>query len=367
MTPPTAHPVKYDASLERPEPNEQQTTNELIASMHDIADTVFEHSGHARRAVHAKGHALLVGEISILADLPSVLKQGLCAAPAVYPVFMRFSTIPGDMLDDSISVPRGLGIKIIGVSGERLPDFLEDLTQDFLFANGPVFSAPTLEAFSHTAKALALTTDQPQALKKIVSTATRGLEAVVEAFGGASPLLRTLGAYPPTNVLSDEYFTQGALRYGDFVAKLQIAPVSSALVAIKDRHLDLSHPDALREAANAFMADQTAEWELRAQLCADVSTMPIEDASVEWPQKESPYIAIARLRAAPQVAWSEAKADAAEDVISFNPWRGLAAHRPLGAIMRARRAVYPASAQYRAEANRVTMRDPRSAADLPKG
>jgi hypothetical protein len=28
---------------------------------------------------------------------------------------MRFSTIPGDILDDSVSAPRGLAIKIIGV------------------------------------------------------------------------------------------------------------------------------------------------------------------------------------------------------------------------------------------------------------
>src|SRR5258708_6928935 len=33
---------------------------------------------------------------------------------------MRFSTIPGDILDDSVSTPRGLAIKVIGVEGERL-------------------------------------------------------------------------------------------------------------------------------------------------------------------------------------------------------------------------------------------------------
>lgn len=34
---------------------------------------------------------------------------------------MRFSTNPGDMLDDKVSTPRGLAIKLIGVEGARLP------------------------------------------------------------------------------------------------------------------------------------------------------------------------------------------------------------------------------------------------------
>lgn len=38
------------------------------------------------------------------------------------------------------------------------------------------------------------------------------------------------------------------------------------------------------------------EWGLRAQLATDIDRMPVEDASVRWPEEESPYVAAARIR-----------------------------------------------------------------------
>ena len=60
---------------------------------------------------------------------------------------LRFSTIPGDILDDDISVPRGLAIKIIGVEGEHLPGAEDAVTQDFLMLNAPTFAASTPKVF----------------------------------------------------------------------------------------------------------------------------------------------------------------------------------------------------------------------------
>ncbi|WP_418955610.1 hypothetical protein [Streptomyces tritici] len=37
----------------------------------------------------------------------------------------------------------------------------------------------------------------------------------------------------------------------------------------------------------------------------------------------------------------------ADDVLSFSPWHALEAHRPLGSIMRSRRAARPASSDFR--------------------
>ena len=42
----------------------------------------------------------------------------------------------------------------------------------------------------------------------------------------------------------------------------------------------------------------------------------------------------------------------------FSPWHGIAAHRPLGAIMRVRKAVYEASSGFRAKANGVILEEP---------
>ena len=72
---------------------------------------------NAYRSVHAKSHGLLKGELRVLDHLPEPYAQGLFARPAEYGIVMRFSTNPGDILPDSISTPRGLAVKVIGIDG----------------------------------------------------------------------------------------------------------------------------------------------------------------------------------------------------------------------------------------------------------
>ena len=97
---------------------------------------------------------------------------------------MRFSTIPGDILDDSVSVPRGLAIKVIGVEGERLDGSEGDVTQDFLLINGPAFGAPTPKAFLSVVRLLARTTDRLQWLKRLLSAIMRPLQRIIVAITG---------------------------------------------------------------------------------------------------------------------------------------------------------------------------------------
>jgi hypothetical protein len=46
--------------------------------------------------------------------------------------------------------------------------------------------------------------------------------------------------------------------------------------------------------------------------------------------------------------------------MAFSPWHGLAAHRPLGSIMRMRKAAYEMSAEFRSTHNHCPMQEPRS-------
>jgi len=50
---------------------------------------------------------MLIGEFEVLADLRPMLAQGLFATPQTYFAVLRLSTIPDDVLDDAVSVPRG--------------------------------------------------------------------------------------------------------------------------------------------------------------------------------------------------------------------------------------------------------------------
>ncbi|MDX7324828.1 hypothetical protein SJ307_23150, partial [Providencia rettgeri] len=80
-----------------------------------ILERTAEDYGHAVRSVHAKSHGILEGEMTIDADLPPHLAQGLFATPGTHRVMIRLSTNAGDILPDAISLPRGLAMKVYGV------------------------------------------------------------------------------------------------------------------------------------------------------------------------------------------------------------------------------------------------------------
>ncbi|SEO82818.1 Catalase [Luteibacter sp. UNC138MFCol5.1] len=358
-------PILFDESLEHVEPDEAETTEQLIETLTKINQTTLEHEKHAHRSVHAKSHALLTGELIVPDDLPRELAQGIFAKPGRYPLVMRLSTVPGDILDDSVSTPRGMAVKIVGVEGERLPGSDGDVTQDFVLVNGPAFSAPNAKRFAGTLKLIAATTDRAEGAKKALSAVLRGTERVIEAFGGRSPTLLALGGQPETNPLGDTYYSQAPLRFGDYVVKVSIAPHSPNLTALTDATLNVNgKSNGLREAMVNHFAEEGGEWDLRVQFCTDPETMPVEDASVVWPEEKSPYIDVARIVVPPQAAWNAARRAAIDDGLAFSPWHGIAAHRPLGSVMRARRLAYKVMAKFRAHHNNVSVVEPRSIEEL---
>ena len=358
LVPPT-DPVRFRPSMEQIGPDEAQTQAELVETLGKISETVWRDSGHARRAVHAKSHGLLQGELIVLTGLPDILAQGLFAKPGSYPLVMRFSTNPGDILDDAVSAPRGLAIKVVGVPGERLPGSAGDTVQDIVLVNGPAFTAPDAKKFLASLKLLAATTDRGEAGKKALSAVARRAEAIIEAFGGKSPTLVSMGGQPATNVLGETFFTQVPILFGPYIAKLAAVPMSPELRALADAPLDPGAPNALRDAVAGHFARHGGEWQLRAQLCTDLDAMPIEDATIVWPERQSPYLPVARIVVPPQDSWSEDKVGEIDEAMAFSPWNGLAAHRPLGSVMRARKPAYESSAALRAKLNGCPIRQPR--------
>ena len=201
-------PVRFSPSVERPDADEANTTQGLIATMRYINEKTFADSGHALRSVHAKTHGILQGYLEVNTDLPDDLAQGLFAKPGRYPVVMRFSTIPGDILDDSVSTPRGLAIKVIGVEGERLEGSEGDVTQDFVLINGPAFGAPNPKKFLSRLRLLARTTNKAQRFKKILSAVMRQVQkAIVVITGHPNSTVATLGGQPETHILGETFYS----------------------------------------------------------------------------------------------------------------------------------------------------------------
>ncbi len=96
-------PIPYHPDVERIIEDEAGYDSKLTDAMLDISRTVLRDSGHVRRSVHAKSHGVLRGELQVLDGLPETLAQGMFASPGTYPVILRLSTTPGDILDDTVS------------------------------------------------------------------------------------------------------------------------------------------------------------------------------------------------------------------------------------------------------------------------
>lgn len=357
--------VRYSPDVERVDPDEVEVNAELAETFRQIIETTHKDLGHGFRGVHAKSHALLKAELRVLDGLPAQYAEGLFARPGSYDALVRISTGAGDILPDSISLIRGFAIKVLGVEGARLQGSEGDTTQDFLFANGVAFPAPGPRKFLQNLKLLAKTTDKVEGLKKAVSAVFRTAEKGLEALGGESALLEQLGGHPHTHPLGERFFSQAPIRYGDYIAKLGIVPLSPNFNALEGKEIDIAgRDDALREEIGEMLSREGGEWELRVQLCRDLDANPIEDASVAWPEDDNPYVAVAVIRVAPQTSWSWDRARVVDDSMAFNPWHGIEAHRPLGAVMRARRIAYPASSELRGRLNGCPLHEPVNT-DLP--
>ncbi|MFI5387972.1 MAG: catalase family protein, partial [Fimbriimonadales bacterium] len=257
-------------------------------------------------------------------------------------------------------------VKLFDVPGDRLPGSENDTTQDFILVNGPAFASPTPKAFLANLKMLAKTTDVGESLKKGLSATMQTLDAALETVGIQSPTIQTLGGAPNTHPLGETYYTQVPLRHGGYIAKLSVAPVSTNLTELAGSKVDTSsRPDALREDMGEVLIEQDSVWELRVQLCTDLEKMPVEDTSVVWDEKESPYVAVARLTVPAQLGWERGLSEHQEQAVAYSPWHGLAAHQPIGGVNRARKPTYERSVRFRGERNGCPVHELRAIGDLP--
>jgi hypothetical protein len=358
--------VRFDDSVEVTQPSEAQTFAEMEQVVLRVAAVLNDRYRHAVRFAHSKSHGLLKGELQVLDGLPGELRQGLFSAPQKYPVIIRFSTAPGDIMADSVSTPRAMAVKVVGINGmEMLPEHRHATTQDFVCLNAKSFGVPDAATFLKNIKLIEKTINDPELLKKLVSNVARGANAALGLVGGHSGLLEQFGT-PETNPLGETYGSCAALRYGNHIAKIAFTPHSENLRELRGKHVSVNfHYSGLRDAIVEFFKNHAAEWEVGVQLCTDLANMPVENPSIEWPESLSPYQPVARLIVKPQDAYSAARRVYCDDVLAFDPWHALAIHRPLGNIMRARKGIYGASSAFRRMMNGQPIAEPSGIDQLP--
>jgi hypothetical protein len=120
----------------------------------------------------------------------------------------------------------------------------------------------------------------------------------------------------------------------------------------------------LRVMLREELAAGGACFDLFVQPQAPGRNMPVEDASVAWSEKDSPFLPVARITL-PRQAFDTPERKQACEALSFTPWHALPEHEPVGSLNRVRRAVYQELSRYRHAQNGVPRAEPVPPAPTP--
>jgi Animal haem peroxidase len=366
---PTRTYVPFREDVEQPRIDEAGLVHRIAASLNENNVWALKKYRHGIRDAHAKGHGLLRGELTVYPDLPGELRQGLFAEPASYPVVARLSSTAGAMRSDQTKGIRGLGIKVLGVSGPKILPDDDTAIQDFILVTHREFPFPDAAAYLKRGMPLAKVLSRtPDSVLQFASRIFAFLgNRILPRVGLHLPMALQLFARPNSPVLGESYFSSSALRFGDYIARFAVVPLSESVRSLQGQVVpSTAGDDAHRDMVVDLFRTDSAEYEFQVQLCTDLTTMPVEDASVDWPEDASPHRGVAKLTFPVQNPATKERITYGDDVLSFNSWRGLAAHRPLGSINRLKKLVYDASSDFRHEHNGVPRREPSDVSELPE-
>ena len=371
--------VRYGPEVEQEEPDFEQTLQQVLDDMkqHMSGSVKIEGIGRMVRNAHAKGYGLARAEFEILSGMPNEYAQGIYAIPGRHEAMVRFSNGTNHVGSDRFLGPiTGIGLKIFGIEGTTLlEDEPDSHTFDYALINHPVFFVNTLKHYVFIQSLFAdlglppprLTPEEQQAaLHQLLYNFVTGkgtLPPEQWAWEELGAFLR-LAQTKPVNLLLSTYWTMGAVRHGDYVAKVRVAPVQSFADRIEERALDLNSAEQVfRPQLAADLRKGSYEFDLQVQLCTDLARMPVEKTTVVWPESLSPYVTVAKLRLPQQDIGGEDNFEKM-DKTSMAAWRVTEEHRPLGNIMRSRKEVYRTSSIFRHETNHQERKEPKNLAEV---
>jgi hypothetical protein len=337
------HPADQHLAIaeERYLPNEAQMMDDITSTMNRFLESHYQQTGRvAERAGNTKTYGVVKAQFTVNADLPKNLKVGLFKQAKTFPAYIRFGG-PGPLVvpDPQDNGILSIGIKVMQVPGKKLMDE-EQHTQDFLGISCPTFTTPDLRANRVLQKEIGRNTPAWYFLNPFdphwLDAAMQGLYSRLYA-----------------NPLEVRYFSCTPYLMGEGQAvKFSMTPRVD-----KKSKLNKLGDNYLRDAMVKTLKKRSVIFDLSVQLQLDPYRMPLEDASVEWLETESPFIPVATIEI-PKQSFNSQKQHAFARRLRFNPWHAIAAHRPLGNQNRARLQIYHATAATRQAINNETHIEP---------
>jgi hypothetical protein len=214
-------------------------------------------------------------------------------------------------------------------------------TQDFVMVNNSTFIARDVKDYLRLEEVRLQASRKPSRLATtLISTLLNPLQWRYRGLFAAGQV----ASQAPSHPANYTYYSMVPIRFGRYVAKYRLVPCSQQPASLLAQLTTFAFQrDAMRQLLEDTLAQREIKFNFQVQLRNSPQSMPIEDATVEWPESESAYQTVAELVLSRLRPLEEGERRA------FNVWNGLAEHRPLGGINRMRRQAYALSASLRKE------------------
>ncbi|KAH7079322.1 catalase-like domain-containing protein [Paraphoma chrysanthemicola] len=332
--------IKWDApGVETIQPGEQEKIKDVSDQFNRFQMMNFNEHMHCLRGTHLKTQGCVMGKFIVHENLPEHLAQGMFKKPGAYDVIMRYSSLTPKIVPDCAPAPRGIGMKIFGVEGEKI--WGEDKkTQDWTFNNYPILELRDPQTTYDIADSLERNWND---LPKFAEEQSNRVDADVATLGGQ---------LPRQHMVAMPEYSQSAYRHGPYVAKYGVFPLGDAQKALVDTEISESDPiNVISQNVRSFHQNNKVTYSFCAQLLQDLAEQPVDDIGIEWDPKKYPFEQIATLEFEPQDSWLPEFRTWWDDRITVNTWHGLKEHQPLGSTNRMRRVVYAESRKLRLRVN----------------
>lgn len=289
------------------------------------------------RALHVKRHVGACAKFKVYEDIPDIAKIGIFKSGGEFDAWVRFSNGAVKRQADKKPDVRGMAIKVLGVPGKKLVEGKEDaITQDFSMIQSPAVSFGNSDGFMFfTSRAATPFKLLIGAVLKFGPLRTWRILAAV--FSGIGKKIVSLSEI--------KYWSALPISLGEYAIKYSVVPV------LKDNEdgREREQPENLGSELEDRLKSGVVEFELGFQFYVDSERTPIEDSAVEWDEKLSPFIGVARLTLPQQDLRSEEgeRQQTYVESLAFDPWNAPIEFKPLGNLMRARGFIYRYSTQAR--------------------
>lgn len=303
-------------------------------------------AGNALRDAHPKAHGCVRAEFHVSKNIPAQFAEGIFIPDQSYQAWIRFSNASNDASSADIDKDaRGIAIKLLGVSGEKiLESEKQATTQDFIMINHPVFFANDAKRY------LSFINDvnSHNMIRKLHIPFALGFKGTMNALGArnsqiANPLYARYWSMVPYQLgLGND---RQAVKYS----------VRACSVTANNLPKNPSH-DFLRDALKNTLQNTDACMEFLIQPRTS-SQMLVEDSMTEWDEKAAPFYQVATIHI-PKQNFDTPEQNKFCENLSFTPWHALPAHKPLGAVNRMRKIIYENISRVRHDMNSAPRQEP---------